>query len=117
MLAGLLEQVQRAKHIHIGIVHGLLQRLPHVGLGGLVHHGVEFFGCEELAEFGIADVTLYEASRRVEVVLAARRQIVQHYDAMSCADQGIRNMRADEACAAGNEYFHRASRMNACARR
>jgi hypothetical protein len=82
-------------------------RAPHVDLRGEVAHQLR----PQLADDGLqrpgrGDAELVQHRSLVHPPGAAGRQVIDHRDLVAPGEQGIGQVRADEACAAGHEYSH-----------
>ncbi|MNV85059.1 hypothetical protein D3C71_1789800 [compost metagenome] len=117
LLAAGLEDVEKADQVGLAIGAGVVQRIAHPGLGRQVDHLTERLAGEQLLKFArVGDVEGVEAEiGKAEQLLQARQlqldavvgiEVVDadHLDA--CFAQAPRNVVADEAGHAGNQYGH-----------
>ena len=101
------EHLDRADEVHVGVVVGPVDRHADVGLGGEVNAGVGTNALEEGAEGGaVADVSLDERGLRRDVLPPSAREVVDHVNLVSPRDEGVGDVRADEACPAGDDDAH-----------
>src|SRR4051794_31671145 len=54
----------------------------------------------------IQDGSLDQSPDRVQVLAVSRREVVQNYDLVACAESGGAEVRSDEAGSAGYRYAH-----------
>ena len=99
-----LEHLDRADDVHVGVVGRVADRGLHVGLRGEVEDDV---GAVEVD--AVADVALDErggAGSRTRACPKERSSITTHV--VAARDEGIDEVRADEAGASGDRYTHTA---------
>ena len=96
VLATILEQIERAQHIDIGVENRLLHRLTHVGLGCLVYDRVRPLLDEYLLQIRRAYIYLVQRRLGVEILPPARRQIVDDHDLVAGIDESVHDVRPDE---------------------
>ena len=107
------EHVDRAADVDERVVGGVLDRLAHVDLRGQVEHHLGPDALEQVAHrVGVADVELRQlgpgGERRLDVLALAGRDVVENRDLVTPLEQGIHEVRADEAGPAGHERAHEA---------
>ena len=78
MASGRLEDPDRPEHIHVGVDLGMLDRKPHVRLGGEVKDRLWTHGVEDGVR--IADVPDVELCPGCDPLPLALREIVEHVD-------------------------------------
>ena len=99
----LLEQVDRAEHVHVGVVDRVFDRLAHFGMGRVVVDDLRPRRVENLGQLRTADVRFIEGGRGVDVAAVAGAQDVDDRDLVPGRDQPVDDVRADEAGPAGHD--------------
>ena len=103
----MLEQHLRAAELRAAEVLGAQDRAVDVCLGREVDDRLAAGGCARDV-VRLRDVAVVELDVAGQVRAVARvGQLVEHDDLVACAQQPLREMRADEARAAGDEDAHR----------
>ena len=103
-----LQHVEAADHVDQRVVSGIGHRLRHLRLGGVVVDDDGLERSDRAFHLGeVADVGTVEMRRRIDVVLAARGQIVKDGDLVAGGHVGVHHMGADESRAASDENLHR----------
>ena len=97
------EQVQRAEDVRRGVGRRIGDTYAHVNLRGQMAHDVEPPLSNEGGRFGAADVEFVKRGCDRHDVATASGEVVDHRQVVTCSDQGVRDVRADEAGAAGDE--------------
>src|SRR5438046_636623 len=109
--------MHEADQVGIDISRGVFDRIAHPGLGGKMHHRVEFSGCEKLAHrLALDDVELLKKepgtraqalqARLLEPDVVVIVQIVDAHNLVAAIEQLMRLRRADESGGPRNENFH-----------
>ena len=106
-----LEHVDRPADVDPGIPRRILDRLAHVDLRREVEDDVGPRADEHLGHaLGVGDVDLVEgdpaAAGAVEVADPARREVVDDGHLVAAVEQGVDEVRSDEAGSAGHEGAH-----------
>ena len=100
-----LEHAQRPEHVHVGVVHRIVDGDAYVRLCGEVEAGVR----AHLVEDGVgvrADVALVEPRALAHVLAPPAREVVEDVDVVPARDERVGYVRADESCAAGDYGPH-----------
>ncbi len=101
-----LEHLERAEHVHGGVVLRPLDRHAHVDLGGEVETDLRPRLFEDLGE-PCAHVALDELRALGHVLALPVREVVHDRHVVAARQQRLDDVRADEPSAPGNEPPHR----------
>jgi hypothetical protein len=104
------EQAHRAEDVHLGVEERLGEAAGGVDLRGEVEDRLRTFGEHDRFGGGRRHARDVEPGGGRQVLPAAGREVVEHRDLVPRADEGIDEVAADEAGAAGDEDSHRSSR-------
>jgi hypothetical protein len=115
MMARALEDVHEANDIGIHVRMRVLDGIPHPGLGGQIHDGVERLE-QALHRFTVCDVRLDEPESSVRGQLrqastlqgnvVVRVEVVDANDGIAALEETLAEMKPDETRCTGHEDFH-----------
>jgi hypothetical protein len=111
VLARRLEQVDRPQHVDRGVGGRVAERAAHVDLRREVEDRLGPLGRDHAAQLGrVADVDHAQPRAAlqgtVEVLAAAGREVVDDGDLVTAIEQGVNEVRPDEAGTAGDDRAH-----------
>ena len=94
-----------AEHIGVGVGHRVGGGLPDAALRRQVEYDFRPFPLDNLGNPGVVDAGVVESGGVVEAAQVAGGQVVHHHHGIAVAQQGVHQVGADEAGAAGNQGF------------
>ena len=112
-----LEDAHSPDDVDLGIEGGPLDRGADIGLGREVEDDVRPKLRAQRLDGGIPDVELMEHSAGGEVVSRTGREVVDYVHLIPAREQGVDDMRTDEACATCYERPHARQRGFASGKR
>jgi hypothetical protein len=102
-----LEHADRAHDVDVRVEHGPLDGGADIRLRRQMEDDLRPKSGSELPEHLVADVELVQRDSVGDVLAASAREVVDHVHLITSREQRIRDVRADEARAAGNDHPHR----------
>ena len=100
-----LEHAQRPEHVHLGVELGPLDGRADVRLGREVEADVRLRRVERGVRVA-ADVALVQHGAGRDVLALPGREVVEHVHLVAAREQGLDDVRADEASAPCDERPH-----------
>ena len=101
-----LEHVEKPDAVDAGVQPRIARRNGNAHLGGVVIHDVRPLSLHNEVEFGRGDVDQVEPGIGGNIIRAPAQQVVCDRDVVARREVAVRDMRADETGAAGDQDFH-----------
>jgi hypothetical protein len=112
ILAAVLQEIEQAKQIDPCIKNRIGDRTADIHLRRMVAHHLWMFLAKHLRDAGVLYIEVMETRPRIHVLPPARGQVIDHRHVVTCRNERIHHVRADESGASGYENFHGPSLAN-----